>query len=148
MAKARCPSCHSRKNDGLVCLRCGHDLTGPAPDLKGVRLANRIKSRLLRRPADRSYRGNMPWRRPLLVAAMSTVVIGSGHIYCKSYAVGALYFGLAVFLTWAFTAWDSWWNLWSLFLLAIMWQYQIFQAYDLAVHFDWSSIFRADEMSS
>jgi hypothetical protein len=83
----------------------------------------------------------MPWRRPLLVALMSAAVIGSGHLYCKDYVVGAAYLGVAVILTWSITNI----SLWALFVLAVLWNYQIFSSYDRAVKFDWDSVFKAEE---
>ena len=71
---------------------------------------------------------------------MSVAVIGSGLFFVKRYREGAAYLGTAIVLTWAVTNI----NLWALFLLAVLWEYQIGLAYDAAVEFDWNSIFEAD----
>ncbi len=97
-------------------------------------------SAFFHRPVLPPHRQNMPWRRPLLAAGMSVAVIGSGPLYAKRYREGAAYLGTAVVLTWAVTNV----NLWALFILALLWSYQIMLAYDAAVEFNWNSIYEAD----
>ena len=115
MARVRCPACGYDEFDGPTCKRCGQVLSGPAAKYQGAGLSSRLLARLIR-PRPPTYRANMPWRRPLLVALMSAAVIGSGHLYCKDYVVGAAYLGAAVILTWSVTNI----SLWALFVLAVL----------------------------
>jgi ABC-type transport system involved in cytochrome c biogenesis permease subunit len=140
VARIICPDCKYDEFEGNTCKRCGRVISAYDLELRNASLGARILARL-GRPTAPTYRANMPWRRPLLVALMSAVVIGSGHLYCEDYKEGTTLPGAAVVLTLAVVYVSPW----ALFLLAVIWNYQIFSAYDRAVEFDWSSIYEADE---
>jgi hypothetical protein len=71
---------------------------------------------------------------------MGAVVIGSGHFYAGKWLEGVGLLAAAVVLTWAvFNV-----SLWALFFLAVIWQWQIINAYDRAADFDWNSIYQAE----
>jgi hypothetical protein len=84
----------------------------------------------------------MPWRIPWVVGVMSAVVIGSGHIYCGKRTVGLAYLVTAIVLTILI----FFIHLFALFLLSVVWEYQIFTAYELAIDYDWNQIFKAEEL--
>lgn len=87
-----------------------------------------------------SHRAGIPWKRPLLAAGMGAVVIGSGHLYTGRWLEGVALLAAALVLTWAiFNV-----SLWALFFLAVIWQWQIINAYDRAADFDWASINQAE----
>ena len=104
-----------------------------------VPLSVRI-ARVFHRPVVPAYRADIPWKRPMVAGGMAAVIIGSGHLYVGKYLWGVLMLALAIVLTWAVVAV----SLWSLFLLAIVWQWQIADAYDNAVDYDWASIHQAE----
>jgi hypothetical protein len=76
----------------------------------------------------------------MVAAGMAAVVIGSGHFYTGRWLEGAIMLTLAVVLSWAIVAV----SLWALFLLVVIWQWQITAAYDHAAEYDWASIHQAE----
>jgi hypothetical protein len=134
-----CPACGFRTFDGGSCSRCRYDAGGGSIERRGAAILRRI-SAFLHRPALPPHRQNIPWRDPHLAAGMSLAVIGSGHFYVGRYREGAAYLGAAVALTWAIVNV----SIFSLFFLAVLWEFQITEAFDAAVEFDWNSIIEAD----
>lgn len=76
----------------------------------------------------------------MVAAILGAAVIGSGHMYAEKWLQGVGYLVSAIVLTWSITNV----SLWALFFLAVIWQWQIVDAYDHAVEYDWESIFQAE----
>jgi hypothetical protein len=135
----RCRSCGSKLNGRSVCVACGYDEVVVLATWVEAPLSVKI-AKLFRYPVAPSYRADIPWKRPKVAAGMAAVIIGSGHLYVGKYLEGGIMLALAIVLSWAVVAV----SLWALFFLAVIWQWQIADAYDHAVEYDWASIYQSE----
>lgn len=139
MVQRPCPICGSKGYVRGRCPSCGYDEDATAAGRRHWTIRDRI-ARAFHLPLVPEMRANIPWRRPLLAAGMGMMVMGAGHMYVGKWRKGIVVLAAAFALAWATINV----HVFALFFLAMLWSYQIVDAYDSAVEFDWNSIFQAE----